>query len=164
VKHFKNEEWRQQSGNFSYFVLSKNWLYMRSILLVCIMTMSFAACNEKKNKPAEESNKELATMLEKYYEERLQLFPLEATAIGDTRYNDLLPIDFTDSYRNKLNDFYTRYLAEINKYKRDELSEKDKLSYDVFTYEMQMNQEGFRFQDNYTPFKQFYDKPLNFIL
>src|SRR5687768_4740702 len=136
---------------------------MKSILIACIIITTFAGCNERKSKLAEEStksNKELATLFEKYYEERLQLFPLEATAIGDTRYNDLLAIDFTDSYRNKLNGFYTRYLAEINKYKRDELNEKDKLSYDVFTYEMKMNQEGLGFQDNYIPFNQFYALPL----
>ena len=109
---------------------------------------------------AQENNKELATMLDKYYEERLQLFPLEATAIGDTRYNDLLPVDFTDSYRSKLHDFYSRYLVGIEKYKGDELNENDKISYDVFIREMNINLEGLGFQDNYIPFNQFYALPL----
>lgn len=108
----------------------------------------------------QENNKELATMLDKYYEERLQLFPLEATAIGDTRYNDLLPVDFTDSYRSKLHDFYSRYLVGIEKYKGDELNENDKISYDVFIREMNINLEGLGFQDNYIPFNQFYALPL----
>ncbi|HKO81540.1 MAG TPA: DUF885 domain-containing protein [Chitinophagaceae bacterium] len=136
---------------------------MKFLLIVCSILLAITGCDMKKNKPGEEkteSNKELATLLEKYYEERLQLFPLEATAIGDTRYNDLLRIDFTDNYRAKLNDFYTRYLAEINKYKSDELNEKDKLSYDVFSYELGMSKEGLAFRDNYIPFNQFYALPL----
>lgn len=136
---------------------------MKFLLFVCSVILTMTGCDMKKTKPAEgekESNKELATLLENYYEERLQLFPLEATAIGDTRYNDLLRIDFTDSYHAKLNDFYTRYLEEINKYKRDELNEKDKLSYDVFSYELEMNKEGLAFHDNYIPFNQFYALPL----
>lgn len=135
---------------------------MKFLWIVCAI-LTITACNMKKDKAGEEkkeSNTGLATLLEKYYEERLQLFPLEATAIGDTRYNDLLRIDFTDSYRAKLNDFYTRYLEEINQYKRDELNEKDKLSYDVFNYELEMNKEGLAFHDNYIPFNQFYALPL----
>ena len=134
---------------------------MKFILIVCLMIMAFAGCNGKKSKAGEGSNDGLATLLEKYYEERLQFFPLEATAIGDNRYNDILPIEFTDSYRSKLHDFYTRYLIEINKYNRDELSKNDKLSFDVFTYEMKMNKEGLAFQDNYIPFNQFYALPLS---
>ena len=133
---------------------------MKFILIVCVLIIGFTACNVKKSKLQVGNNKELSSLLEKYYEERLQLFPLEATAVGDSRYNDILPIDFTDGYRSKLDDFYTRYIAEINKYKRDELSENDKLNYDVFTYEMNINKEGLGFQDNYIPFNQFYGLPL----
>ncbi|MGZ8524814.1 MAG: DUF885 domain-containing protein [Chitinophagaceae bacterium] len=136
---------------------------MKAVLIICITIIAVGGCNQKKGKPTGVSNKssrEPAVLFEKYYEERLQLFPLEATAIGDTRYNDLLPVDFTDGYRNKLNDFYSRYLAEINKYEREELNDKDKLSYDIFNYELEMNREGLGFQDNYIPFNQFYALPL----
>ena len=79
-----------------------------------------------------QDNTELSALLDKYYEERLQLFPLEATSIGDNRYNDQLYIDFTDSYRKKLKDFYTRYQVYISKFERDALNENDQLSYDDF--------------------------------
>lgn len=133
---------------------------MKSIVFACIVLLVFGSCKENRKMTAQENNKELATMLDKYYEERLQLFPLEATAIGDTRYNDLLPVDFTDSYRSKLHDFYSRYLVGIEKYKGDELNENDKISYDVFIREMNINLEGLGFQDNYIPFNQFYALPL----
>ena len=71
-------------------------------------------------------------VFDNYYEERLKLFPLEATAIADNRYNDQLPCDISDSYREKLKLFYQKYLDEISKFKREELKGEDVLSYDVF--------------------------------
>jgi uncharacterized protein (DUF885 family) len=86
--------------------------------------------------------------------------PVSATAIGDTRYNDQLPVTFTDSYNSKVKEFYTRYLEGVGQYNREELSEKDRISYDVFVYEAKMNLESFKFPENYIPFNQFYAMPL----
>ena len=94
-------------------------------------------------------------MLDNYYDERLKLFPLEATAIGDARYNNLLPVDFSDAYRDTLNEFYSRYQAYLTKHDREYLNAKDRLSYDVFKREMEINLEGLKFHDNYMPFNQF---------
>ncbi len=112
------------------------------------------SCNNKTQNL--EPNKELSTTLEKYYEERLKLFPLEATANGDNRYNDKLYVDFTTSYRNKLKEFYTTYFNEIDKYKREELNENDQISYDVFKREMEMSLMALTFKDNLTPLNQFW--------
>jgi uncharacterized protein (DUF885 family) len=97
-----------------------------------------------------------------YYEERLQLYPLEATAIADERYNDTLPCDISDAYREKLKSFYKKYLDEISGVKRDELKGEDVLSHDVFKREMQMQLEGLSFHDNLIPFNQFWGMHLTF--
>ena len=95
-------------------------------------------------------------MLDKYYEERLQLFPLEATSNGDNRYNDKLYADFTDSYKTKLQAFYNTYAKAIDGFKRDELNENDKISYDVFKREMAISLKGLTFNESLTPLNQFY--------
>lgn len=100
-------------------------------------------------------NTELASLLDKYYEERLQLFPLEATVNGDNRFNDKWYVDFTDSYRQKLKEFYTRYHVYITEFDRDALNDNDKLSYDIFKREMEIDLEGLTFHDNYMPLNQF---------
>ena len=41
----------------------------------------------------------LAALFEAYWEEQAKLFPLEATAQGDNRYNDQLPNDQTRAFR-----------------------------------------------------------------
>lgn len=133
---------------------------IKRIIIIAFAALYFSACKLSNTNPIKEDNKELATLFNNYYEERLKLFPLEATSIGDTRYNDLLPVDFTDSYRDTLKEFYNRYLIYVSKYDRDNLNDKDKISYDVFKREMGINLEGLNFQDNYIPFQQFWGLPL----
>lgn len=135
---------------------------MKKLLLPLVFAAMLTSCNN--NNPAatkEEANKELASMLDKYYEERLQLFPLEATQNGDNRYNDKLYADFTDTYRSKLKDFYNKYAKEIDAFKRNELNDNDNISYDVFKREMAMSLRGLTFQDNLTPLNQFWGKHLD---
>ena len=51
---------------------------------------------------ARQENKELLSFFKIYSEASLKLFPFKATSIGDSRYNDLLFADFTNSYRATL--------------------------------------------------------------
>lgn len=135
---------------------------MKNLLFAAMLLLAFSSCNNPVT-PAEtkkEDNKELAAFFNAYYEERLQLFPLDATATGDNRYNDKMYADFTDSYRAKLKTFYQANLDGISKFSRDSLSENDKVSYDIFKREMQISIEGLGFHDNYVPFQQFWGLPL----
>lgn len=125
---------------------------MKFFLFCTISILLLSSCN---NQPIN-SNKDLATMLDNYYEQRLQLFPLEATSNGDNRYNDKLYIDFTNSYRGELKNFYANFLSQTNKFKREDLNENDQISYDVFKREMQMSLKALTFKDNLTPLNQFW--------
>ena len=126
-------------------------------ILVSLMTSSCILNNVNQHNA---DNKDMAVLFDNYYEERMKLFPLEATQNGDNRYNDILIADFTDSYQSKLKEFYSNYLAYINHIDREQLNENDKVSFDVFKREMEINIEGFKFHHNYTPFDQFEGLPL----
>src|SRR5689334_19067923 len=117
----------------------------RAIYLLSTIIM-ISGCNQN-DKPATSKNSsmELADFFEKYHEEALMLFPLNATIEGDSRYNDQLAIDFTDSYRQKTKAFYQKYLDQLKTYDREQLSAKDQLSYDIFKYTMDINIEGYKF-------------------
>ena len=121
----------------------------------------FSACKLSNTNQHDAPNTELSALFDKYYEERLQVFPLEATAIGDNRYNDKLYADFTDSYRKKLSDFCNRYLTYAEKFAPNTLNETDKLNHEIFTHELEMNIEGLSFNDNYMPANQFYGLPIS---
>lgn len=133
---------------------------MNKRLFVAILITCIAGCKLNNTNQGKENNKELATLFNNYFEDRLKLFPLEATSIGDPRYNDLLPVDFSDQYRDTLKSFYNRYLTFVIKYDRNKLSDQDKLSYDDFRREMEINLEGLNYPDNYIPFQQFWGLPL----
>lgn len=134
---------------------------MRRILFIAFVAISFISCQlNSRTNPTKEPNKELAALFDKYYDERLRFYPLEATQISDPRYNNLLPIDFTDNYRDSLRTFYKNYLTYVTKYERDNLNANDQISYDIFKREMEMNIEGLSFHDNYIPFQQFWGLPL----
>lgn len=132
---------------------------MKKILLVFLISFVFNACNETKML---DDDKELAFVFNKYYEEGLQLFPLNATQIGNNKYNDKLYADFTDNYRKKLKDYYKTYKTHLSKFKRESLNENDKLSYDLLAYELDDKLEALTFNDNLMPINQFYGKHLDF--
>lgn len=128
---------------------------MKFLLLPFLLISMITSCKLSNNNQHNADNTELSALFGKYYEERLQLFPLEATANGDTRYNDRLYADFTDSYRIQLKEFYSKYLTYVTRFDRNELNENDRISYDIFTREMEESLKGLKFHNNYTPFNQF---------
>ncbi|HEU4902120.1 MAG TPA: DUF885 domain-containing protein, partial [Flavisolibacter sp.] len=97
--------------------------------LFLLLTLSFFSCVAFSQK---EANPQLAALFNNFYEDNLKLSPLTATSIGDNRYNDQLPIMFTEGYRQQLKAFYAKYLAAINGFNRGRLNTNDQLSYDVF--------------------------------
>ena len=126
-------------------------------------------CDPVKKDQAKEDNKEFAAFLQKYYDERMQLYPIEATANGDNRFNDLLPADFTDSYRSKLKEFFEDYKSALAKMDAEQMNDNDKASYDIFKYEMETTLEGLTHHymggsaiadNSYIPFDQFNGLPL----
>jgi uncharacterized protein (DUF885 family) len=102
-----------------------------------------------KSQPAAAS-KPLASL----WDEQAKLFPLGATAEGDNRYNDLLPNNQTRAFRQQEQQFYQRYLTQLNKIERGKLSANDALNYDVFRYELETSLAGFKQITWMLPFDQ----------
>ena len=127
---------------------------------VCLYFCLLSCKLMDKKKPADEADKKFEQLLDNYYEKQMRLFPLNATQNGDNRYNDLLPVDFTDSYRTKLKMFYTNYLDSLKLFPRKHLNKNDGISYDIIKRELEMDIERLGFHENYIPFNQFYALPL----
>ena len=101
----------------------------------------------------------LAALFDAYWEDRAKLFPLNATAQGDNRYNDQLPNDQTRAFRQQQEQFYRRYLTGLQKFDRARLPADERVSYDIFQYEMQTRLDGLRLNTWMMPFAQFYSLP-----
>ncbi|MEO5571490.1 MAG: DUF885 domain-containing protein [Bacteroidia bacterium] len=134
-------------------------------LLLPAFLFMLVACNpeiKEKNNETMVSENKISEFFHHYFDERMKLFPLEATANGINKYNNLMPIDISDSYRDQIKLFYQSTLIELNNFKRDSLSENDKLSYDILQWDLQTGIEGFGFPDNLIPINQFWSLPLTF--
>lgn len=100
-------------------------------------------------------NASIAALFDRYYEERLKLYPMEATYAGDDRYNDLLPNVLTDSYRAEVAVFYQRHLEALGRFDRQKLSEEEQISQDVLKWECEMNLKQLQFSTHLLPVDQF---------
>ena len=102
----------------------------------------------------------LDSLLTSYHEERLKLFPLDATAAGDNRYNDQLPNTLTLDYRKQIGEFFNRYKTTLSSIDKNTLSGEERMSYDVLSWECNINLEGLQFKDYLLPLNQFYSAHL----
>ncbi len=130
----------------------------KHLLLIAIAAL---ACASPEKKPVDSvALQKTDSLFENYYNERMKLFPLEATTNGENQYNDLLPCDISESYRKELKAFYEKYLNDLAGYDRNSLSANDQISYDVLKREMEVSLEGLKFHDNYQPIQQFWSMPI----
>lgn len=105
-------------------------------------------------------NKNLAALFNRFHDGELARFPVNATYEGDSRFNDRLPIDFTHAFRDSLKIFYTAYGDSVSRYADSARSPSDKLSVELFKYNIDSYLKGLAFTDNLIPFNQFYALPL----
>lgn len=125
-------------------------------MLFFALVFALAGCSQKEKK----NHNSLTQVFDSYWEEHSRLFPLDATQQGDNRYNHLLPNDQTKEYRQVLRQYFTDYLNRVNKFDREALSPNDRVSYDIFRYDMEMQLEGLSTDLWQIPFQQFWGLPL----
>lgn len=134
----------------------------KSILYVLTMATLIGCQSDKKDQATATSNSDFATVLDNYYEQRLKLFPVEATFQGDNRYNDQLPNDISQAFLNETKTFYTNTLNKLKGFDREKLSDEDKISYDILKREMELQLEQYPFHQEEMPFNQFTGNTLGF--
>lgn len=131
-------------------------------ILLPLLIATMIGCNSKKSEQTTTASKDFATVLDDYYEQRLKLFPVEATQQGDNRYNDQLPNDISQAFLDQTKSFYTSTLGKINSFDREKLSDEDKISYDILTRELALQLEQYPFRQEEIPFNQFTGLTLAF--
>jgi uncharacterized protein (DUF885 family) len=134
---------------------------MRQLLVFICLFVQLISCKlMPKETSVKDDGKAFGLFLTNYYEGRMRLSPLEATLNGDSRYNDQLPADFADGYRDSLKNFYTQFKDGLAKFDRSSLGEQDGLSYDILQWDLNTRLEVFKYPYYYIPFNQFYALPL----
>lgn len=133
-----------------------------AFLVLGFVVITLQSCNESATTSGNGvGSTALAKIFQHYWEEKMQLFPLEATATGDNRYNDQLPVTISDAYQWKLKQFYQRYVDTL-KGLAGNLNQEDELSKEIFEYELNNNLEALQFKSNLMPINQFWSFTLEF--
>lgn len=138
---------------------------MKQTILVAFMATLLYGCTPEgvqQEAAAKTDQASFDSLLTEYYEKRLQLYPLEATAAGDLRYNEQLPIDISLAYRDTLKAFYSRQLDLLEEIDTSGFAEEKKISYEVLSWEANTNLEGLQFPENLMPINQF--SSLNLVI
>lgn len=101
----------------------------------------------------------LQTLFSDYWEENLKLNPLNATFVGDTRYNDQLPNFLSADYRARSLAFTKKWRDTIAAVDTAPLSAQDRLSVQMFLADRDEEIAGERFPSHLQPINQFYSFP-----
>ncbi|MEQ8926537.1 MAG: DUF885 domain-containing protein [Fulvivirga sp.] len=137
----------------------KNTLY--SFLLIALILVS---CKKSEEDQSATSQPGLAfgELLQNYHEQKLKLYPIDATFAGDNRFNDLLPNNLTSEFRATLSGFYSSYLEGLGKYNYDSLADDQQTSYDVLKWECEINLKDLDYPMYLMPIDQMWSMNLMF--
>ena len=137
---------------------------MRLSITVTIFAAALLAitCTQKPKEPAAATTAPLKDLLENFYQEWLGFYPLLATQQGVAGFDDQLPIDMSDGYRQRLGEFYTRTQTSLKLYDPTKLDQNERISYDILQWECTVNLEALQFPENYMAINQFWSLPLTF--
>ena len=140
----------------------KNLLYT-AFLGVTLLT-AFTGCKKSDSPLTKVTPIEVDSIAADYYEQYLKLYPLEATAQGDLRYNDQLPINIDKDFISGEISFYNSVQDQLKKLDYKSLDDDDKTVYDVLDYTLKDKIERYAYHPEYIPFTQFGGLPLDFPL
>lgn len=123
---------------------------------------SVPASAQARNASAD-ANQRLDSLAEAYFEAGLAMSPVQATSLGDNRYNHIYTVGFSPDIRNRyraLNQEYERRLQTIDP---ASLDGQHKLTYEIFRRELEENREGERFPQHLVPLNQFFNFTAGFV-
>jgi len=115
--------------------------------------------------PSERSpDVELNTLVEEYFERQLELSPMNATAIGDSRYDDRLDDSTSPGYREKSFGIERAFLDRARHIDPAQLSPASRISYEIFVSERELALAGQKFHEEFMPINQMSGLPMDLVM
>jgi uncharacterized protein (DUF885 family) len=120
-----------------------------------------SACGPQKGKQDSAASADsLHHIVASYYDEKMQLFPLDATFNGEHQYDGLLNIDISEGFRQRQDSFIGKYLQQLQGVDTAALAPNDRISYDMLYRELNIARQGLQFHDQLMPINQFWGLTL----
>jgi len=89
----------------------------------------------------------LDALVEEYFERQLELSPMAATAIGDTRYDDQLDDTTSPGFRERQAALDQAFLERARRIDATALPPTSRITYDIFVSERELALEGRKFPE-----------------
>ncbi len=127
-----------------------------------------AACGESQEQtatvaPELNSAEALQELFAEHFERDLELNPLNATFIGDHRYNDRMANSNSPEYIAEATAMDEEFLERLLQIDRTQLEYQDQLSYDLFRINREQSLEGNQYPFHLQPINQFYSMTNFFV-
>ena len=125
--------------------------------LFILLVILFFSCTIPNSK---DKNIEFDTLLKDYYEGSLELYRINGTYSGDSRYNDTLPNFLSVEFKKKEKKFLEYYQSALINFDSVELSPNQSMSKRILTRELQLELEGKTFNTDLMPINQMWTLQL----
>ena len=109
--------------------------------------------------PRATTNAALAQLFEDYFEQSLQHYPLQATFIGDHRYDDQLTNSISPEERAAMLALDQQSLDAALQFDPATLSPAERLSWEIFVYERRTALAAAKFPSQWLPINQLFSVP-----
>ena len=100
-------------------------------------------------------------LVEEYFDTQLELSPMSATAIGDTRYDDRLDENTSPGFREHQLALDQAFLDRARRIDPTGLSPTARITYDIFVSERELALEGRKFPEDLMPLNQMSGLPMD---
>ena len=89
----------------------------------------------------------LNSLVEEYFERQLELSPMNATSIGDSRFDDRLDESTSPGFREKVFGIERAFLDRARGIDAAKLSPTSRITYDIFVSERELALDGQKFHE-----------------
>jgi uncharacterized protein (DUF885 family) len=120
-----------------------------------------AACSAT---PVRSPDATLNALVEEYFDRELELSPMNATSIGETKYDDRLDDSTSPGFREKSLGIEQAYLDRARLVDAAHLSPGARITYDIFVSEREQALQGEKFHEELMPFNQMGGLPMDLVV
>src|SRR5262245_61737949 len=106
----------------------------------------------------------LDALVEEYFDRQLELSPMNATAIGDSRYDDRLDESTSPGFRERSFGIERAFLDRARKLGDAQLSPTARITWEIFVSEREQALAGQQFHEEYMPFNQMGGLPMELVV
>jgi len=134
----------------------------QAVILLASTVAALAGCAGSPREGTPDSV--LNALVEEYFERQLELSPMNATAIGDTRYDDRLDESTSPGFREKQLSIERAYLDRARRIDVARLTPASRITYDIFATEREQALAGQKFHEEYLPLNQMAGLPMDLVV